>query len=36
MPLDNIYRDEILSNYWNIFEKKYMPIRFKILNFLKK
>ena len=36
MPLDNIYSDEILFNYWIIFLKYYMPISCEILKILKK
>ena len=35
MPTGEIFNNSILSNYWNNFEKKYMPIRFEILKFLK-
>lgn len=30
-PLSNIYNNSILSNFWNNFYKKYMPIRFEII-----
>ena len=31
MPTGEIFNNSILSNYWNNFEKKYMPIRFEII-----
>ena len=31
MPSNKIYNNSILSNFWNSFEKKYMPIRFEII-----